>query len=1334
MSDGLRIKQIKLLLILLFPLVLNAQPFVTTWKTDNPGTSNDDQITIPTTGTGYDYNVDWGDGMSDANVTGDITHTYATPGTYTVSITGLFPRIYFNAGGFFGADNDHEKILTVENWGSIAWTSMSRAFSGCENLRINAVDAPDLSGVTDMSQMFYDATSFNDNINHWNVSTITNMSQLFRDAQSFNQDIGSWNVDMVTSMSSMFEGAVLFNQNLNSWNVDAVISMQNMFYGATEFNGDVSSWHVENLTSFRFMFLAARAFNQDISGWQINTTSNVSLEGMFAGATSFNQDISFKPGGGNNGGDAWNTSMVTNMRSTFSSAIALTQSIVNWDVANVTTMQSMFSGNTTFNQDISGWSVDNVRDMEDMFSGASSFNQDISNWNVGMVNNMRGMFLDATSFNQDIGRVGGWDVSGVSEMRLMFQNASSFDQNLGGWDFSSLSGNSLFNFLNNSGLSVTNYDNLLLGLQAQIGSLNPSISNFGAQNIYYCAGESARSALVASGWIINDGGLRCIALFDGTDTTAPEIANSQPQAIDFGSINAGVTKTRSFTIENFQSILISDVVTTISTGTGTAFTASPAPVTITSGGTHTFTLDLLSATPGAFAETVTITSSNFGGSFQFTITGEVTATPEPEISVFEGSTGSGTPILNGQPASFDLGSQIRGFSITRDISIKNVGSDVLNINDISFPAGSEFQLVSIPPSSIPVDGTEIIQILITGSNAGLFIEQLTISSDDTDEPAFTFTVLAEIIGPDIWVVDGPNIFSDPEIMNGQVTPLDFGSGTSGSDIVRQLTQTNATMADLFVSDISISGSAFTFTPLAPFTVAGEVDGIYDEIVFEITLSGATGGTFNETVTILNDDNADPIFTFPITGTIIASGCVTPPTAAIGIIADICEGSTIVLAGSIGGAATSSTWTTNGDGVFSDATSLTSTYTAGAADITNGTVTLTLTTNDPDGAGACISATASAAVNIGRTATVNVGSDLAICPTDIVNLSATVGGSANNLLWTTTGAGTFSNNTVAIATYTPDASDISLGSVELTLTADAVGVCPQVSDLLIVTISQPISAANLSQDVNVQEQFVTDVITNSTVNTTDVITVSILQNGTQGTATINADKTISYLANAGTVGSDSFQYRICNQCSLCSDGTVTIDIANTPPVISQPSTPITAVIGQMITIPFSSLISDLNDNIDLSSIQIIQGPTSNAIANFDSGFNLSLDYSTVSFVGTDQITIQVCDLLNDCSQITLQIEVEGEIIVYNGISPNGDGKNDYFLLENIQFLGPNNTVKIFNRWGDKVFTMEDYNPDLMDKRFEGKQNNGTELPSGVYFYKVDFSSNREGISGYLTIKR
>ncbi|MCO5272777.1 MAG: BspA family leucine-rich repeat surface protein, partial [Cyclobacteriaceae bacterium] len=213
-------------------------PFITTWKTDNPGTSNDDQVTIPTTGTGYFFNVDWGDGMTDTDVTGDITHTYATPGTYTVSITGAFPRIYFNAASY-RPDKDSRKLLTVEQWGNIGWASMASAFSGCVNLRINAVDAPDLTNVTSMSEMFYEASVMDDNINHWNVSNVTSMFRTFNNAEAFNQPLDGWDVSNVTDMTDMFAYASSFNQNISSWIVDNVQYMSSMFAGASSFNQNI---------------------------------------------------------------------------------------------------------------------------------------------------------------------------------------------------------------------------------------------------------------------------------------------------------------------------------------------------------------------------------------------------------------------------------------------------------------------------------------------------------------------------------------------------------------------------------------------------------------------------------------------------------------------------------------------------------------------------------------------------------------------------------------------------------------------------------------------------------------------------------------------------------------------------------------------------------------------------------------------------------------------------------------------------------------------------------------------------------------------------------------
>jgi len=132
--------------------------------------------------------------------------------------------------------------------------------------------------------------------------------------------------------------------------------------------------------------------------------------------------------------------------------------------------------------------------------------------------------------------------------------------------------------------------------------------------------------------------------------------------------------------------------------------------------------------------------------------------------------------------------------------------------------------------------------------------------------------------------------------------------------------------------------------------------------------------------------------------------------------------------------------------------------------------------------------------------------------------------------------------------------------------------------------------------------------------------------------------------------------------------------------------------------------------------------------------LTVDYKGLAFSGTDSLTIQVCDLAEACVQKEIQIQVVGKVTVYNALSANGDGKNEKFILEFIDVLPDTkkNQVTIYNRWGDEVFAISDYNNTT--RVFAGISSDGKQLPSGTYFYKILFPSGTKTLTGYLELKR
>lgn len=318
------------------PAFLSDRAFISSWKTNNAGTSTSTQITIPTSSTGsYSCVVDWGDGTTNFFTTYNDaawTHTYGVAGTYTVKIYGKFVGLVFNNSG------DKLKLLNISRWGTDfrVGTTQSAYFYGCANLTITATDILSTVGLVNVNNMFRDCVS---------ITTIPS--------------INSWNFSSVGQAGSMFNGATSFNQPL-ALNLSSCLTFASFLQGCTNFNSSIAGLNTSSATSMNAMFRSCTNFNQQVSSLNTSNVTNMYL--MFESCTNFNQSVS-----------SFNTSKVTEFSLMFRSCLAFNQP-VTFDTSKGTNLSSMFRFDTLFNQDISSFNISAMTNADLMFS-ASGFSQ-----------------------------------------------------------------------------------------------------------------------------------------------------------------------------------------------------------------------------------------------------------------------------------------------------------------------------------------------------------------------------------------------------------------------------------------------------------------------------------------------------------------------------------------------------------------------------------------------------------------------------------------------------------------------------------------------------------------------------------------------------------------------------------------------------------------------------------------------------------------------------------------------------------------------------------------------------------------------------------------------
>ena len=238
----------------------------------------------------------------------------------------------------------------------------------------------------------------------------------------------------------------------------------------------------------------------------------------------------------------------------------------------------------------------------------------------------------------------------------------------------------------------------------------------------------------------------------------------------------------------------------------------------------------------------------------------------------------------------------------------------------------------------------------------------------------------------------------------------------------------------------------------------------------------------------------------------------------------------------------------------------------------------------------------------------------------------------------------------------------------------------------------------------------------------------VQTHTDGTLTVPA----------GTAsGTYTVTYSICEKLNPgnCSTATATIVVHRTP-------APIPAAANDEATTPINTpiVIDVLHNDSPHGTVtpHITTIPTNGtAVVNHDN----TVTYTpNTNFVGIDTFVYEICNTDGVCVSATVTVKVTNGLTIYNAISISGNSQNDHFHIGGIENY-PNNTVRIFNRWGVKVFDTEGY--DNVRNVFKGFSNGrvtveGSEnLPQGTYYYIIEYideNSQKESKVGWLYLKK
>ena len=259
-------------------------------------------------------------------------------------------------------------------------------------------------------------------------------------------------------------------------------------------------------------------------------------------------------------------------------------------------------------------------------------------------------------------------------------------------------------------------------------------------------------------------------------------------------------------------------------------------------------------------------------------------------------------------------------------------------------------------------------------------------------------------------------------------------------------------------------------------------------------------------------------------------------------------------------------------------------------------------------------------------------------------------------------------------------------------------------------------------------------------TTNTVSISVVTGATPkqagtNTPTLDSDGKVT-VPNNTPAGTYTIVYQICDKLNSgnCATTTATVVVGTTTP-----TAPIPVAVDDRATTPLNTPVTINvlgNDTPEGATPNVTTNPANGSVSVNSDG---SIEYRPhTDFAGTDTFVYELCNA-SGCATATVTVEVIKSIVVYNAISLSSD-KNDHFHIAGIESY-PNNVVRIYNRWGVKVWEAEHY--DNIRNVFKGISNGRVtveapnKLPQGTYYYVIEYTDERnqqQSKVGWLYIKK